>query len=87
MDQENSDKLDSIHDTVRETQTEIRVIDERTKSMESRMDQLRKDVGGNEVEINDLQDTVKRNTTLLGGFVTGITAITLWAADKLKILF
>lgn len=57
-------------------------IDERTESIDKKVDGVGKRVKKNEDDIDELQDTVRRNSTIIGGVGGGITALMVWAADK-----
>lgn len=77
MNQDERQKLDEIHEDVRETRTQTRVIEQKISSMED-------DVVGNRDDIDELQGKVRRNSTIIGGIGTGLSALILWAADKLS---
>lgn len=83
MNDDESSKLDEIHADVRKTRTRIEVIDERTKNMNSRMNSMEEDIKENANDIDSLENSVSRNSTILGGFVTGGSAMLLWISDKL----
>ncbi len=83
MNDQERGKLDEIHSDVRQTRTRIEVIDERTRSMNSRMNTMEEDIKLNSNDIDKLEDTASRNSTILGGFLTGASALLLWISDKL----
>jgi len=86
LDDTEREKLEEIHDDVHQTRTRIEVIDERTRSMDARMNSLDQEIEKNSGDINALEEDVERNKTILGGFVTGVTGVFLWAMDKLRII-
>lgn len=83
MNQDEHDKLDEIHQDVRETRTQTQVIEERTSALDSRIDKIQGQTMKNAEDIDDLQSTVSRNSTILGGVATGVSAVVLWLSDKL----
>ena len=80
------EKLEEIHDDVHQTRTRIEVIDERTRSMNARMNSMDQEIEKNTDDINALEEDVGRNKTVLGGFVSGVTGVFLWALNKLRII-
>lgn len=83
MNGDESAKLDEIHDDVRETRTNVEVIDERTQNLDSRLQDIRESVRDNREDINEVEAQVSRNKTILGGLGAAATAVMLWAADKI----
>jgi len=57
-------------------------LDERTERMDKRLDGLAKEVETNTQDIDELQGSVRRNTTVLGGFATGVSGLVIWISDK-----
>jgi peptidoglycan hydrolase CwlO-like protein len=86
LDNSEREKLEEIHDDVHQTRTRIEVIDERTRSMNARMNSMDQEIEKNTDGINALEEDVGRNKTILGGFVSGITGLFLWALNKLRII-
>jgi len=86
LDNTEREKLEEIHDNVYQTRTRIEVIDERTRSMDARMNSMAQEINKNSDDINALEEDVGRNKTILGGFVTGVTGVFLWALNKLRII-
>lgn len=84
MNGDEREKLNQIHNDVRETQTRTKVIDERTENLSSRMDDMREDIQSNTDDIDVLEDDVARNKTVLGGIGAGATALLLWASEKIS---
>jgi len=80
------EKLEEIHNDVHQTRTRIEVIDERTRSMNARMNSMDQEIKKNTDDIDALEENVERNKTILGGFVSGITGLFLWALNKLRII-
>lgn len=58
-------------------------IDERTQAIDQKVTKINSRVSENEETIDGLQSKVKRNSTILGGIGTGVTAVLLWVSDKL----
>jgi len=50
------------------------------------MNSMDQEINKNSDDINALEEDVGRNKTILGGFVTGVTGVFLWALDKLRII-
>jgi chromosome segregation ATPase len=75
-------KLEEIHQDVRETRTRTRVIDERTKHLDSRIERVEKKGDQRDEQIETNRSNIRRNTTIVGGFLTVLTSVTLWASDK-----
>jgi peptidoglycan hydrolase CwlO-like protein len=86
LDDTELEKLEEIHDDVHQTRTRIEVIDERTRSMNARMNSMDQEIEKNTDGINALEEDVGRNKTILGGFVSGITGLFLWSLNKLRII-
>lgn len=57
-------------------------LDERTKRIDSKLDRAMKETQSNREDVDELQDKVRRNTTILTGVASGVTAVVLWLSDK-----
>ena len=86
LDDTEREKLEEIHEDVHQTRTRIEVIDERTRSMNARMNSMDQEINKNSDDINALEEDVGRNKTVLGGCVSGVTGVFLWALNKLRII-
>jgi len=86
LDDTEREKLEEIHNDVHQTRTRIEVIDERTRSMNARMNSMDQEIKKNTDDIDALEENVERNKTILGGFVTGVTGVFLWSMDKLRVI-
>jgi peptidoglycan hydrolase CwlO-like protein len=86
LDDTELEKLEEIHNDVHQTRTRIEVIDERTRSMNARMNSMDQEINKNTDDIDALEENVERNKTILGGFVTGVTGVFVWALNKLRII-
>ena len=87
MDEDENKKLDEIHNAVQETQTQIRVIHERTGNMDARIQNVREEAEKNSNDIDKLESSVNRNTTAVAGITSAVTASAVWIGDKLIKLF
>ena len=87
MDEVENEKLDKIHKSVQETQTQIRVIHERTGNMDARIQNVKEEAEKNGNDINKLESSVNRNTTAVAGITSAITAGVVWIGDKMIKLF
>lgn len=58
-------------------------VDERTKHIEEKVDDVATGVQKNRNDVDDLQGKVKRNTTVLNAFTVGGAAVLTWLADKI----
>lgn len=83
MDDREHDQLDEIYDEVAGSKGQLGVIAERTRNIERHVDGISDDVDDNEEKINELQDQVKRNSTIINAVTVGMSGIVLWIADKL----
>lgn len=83
MDDNEHEQLDNIHDEVAGSKAQLGVIAERTRNIEDHVDSISTDVSENETEINDLQDQVKRNSTIINAVTVGLGSVLIWLADKL----
>jgi len=54
--------------------------------MNARMNSMDQEINKNSDDIDVLEENVERNKTILGGFVTGVTGVFLWAMDKLRVI-
>jgi chromosome segregation ATPase len=93
MDQHEKKRLDRIqqsvdetHTEVQRTNTELQVVKERVESIDSRIDNNQEILQSHDEDIDDLQDSVRRNTTIIGGVTTAISAALIWGADKIRVL-
>jgi predicted nucleic acid-binding Zn-ribbon protein len=84
MDNEEQEQLDDIHNEVKGSHAQLGAINERTRNIESSVDDISSEVDKNRQDINDLEDKVTRNTTIVGGVSGGIGMIALWLADKVS---
>ena len=87
MDKAENEKLNEIHNAVQETQTQIRVIHERTGNMDARIQNVREEAEKNSNDIDKLESSVNRNTTAVAGITSAVTASAVWIGDKLIKLF
>lgn len=87
MDEQETDQLDDIHEEVRGSHAQLGKINERTRNIERKMDDLSGDIDKNETDINKLEDNVKRNTVIVNSFTVGGSAVLLWIADKVSGLY
>ena len=58
-------------------------VDERTKRMDDRLDEVIDNTQENASEIDDIKGDVRRNSTILNGITVGGVALVTWVADKL----
>jgi len=84
MDNEEQEQLDDIHNEVKGSHAQLGAINERTRNIESSVEDISSEVDKNRQDINDLEDKVTRNTTIVGGVSGGIGMIALWLADKVS---
>lgn len=82
MQEEETEQLDDIHEEVKGSHAQLGAINERTRNMESKLDDMADNIDDNEADINKLQDSVKRNTTIVTGVTGGISMVLLWISDK-----
>jgi predicted nucleic acid-binding Zn-ribbon protein len=82
MQEEETEQLDDIHEEVKGSHAQLGAINERTRNMESKLDDMAANIDDNEADINELQDSVKRNTTIVTGVTGGISMVLLWISDK-----
>jgi predicted nucleic acid-binding Zn-ribbon protein len=82
MQEEETEQLDDIHEEVKGSHAQLGAINERTRNMESKLDDMAGNIDDNEADINELQDSVKRNTTIVTGVTGGISMVLLWISDK-----
>jgi len=87
MDEAENEKLNEIHNAVQETQTQIRVIHERTGNMDARLQNVREEAEKNSNDIDKLELSVNRNTTVVAGITSTVTAGAVWIGNKLLKLF
>jgi len=87
MDEDENEKLNEIHNAVQETQTQIRVIHERTGNMDARLQNVKEEAEKNSNDIDKLESSVNRNTTAVAGITSAVTASAVWIGDKLIKLF
>jgi predicted nucleic acid-binding Zn-ribbon protein len=87
MDEAENEKLNEIHNAVQETQTQIRVIHERTGNMDARLQNVKEEAEKNSNDIDKLESSVNRNTTAVAGITSAVTASAVWIGDKLLKLF
>lgn len=57
-------------------------LDERTERVDAHLKRLEKEVAENSKDIDDLQSSVDKNTTIIGGVGTAVTGVLIWFADK-----
>ena len=87
MDDAENEKLNEIHNSVQETQTQIRVIHERTGNMDARLQNVKEEAEKNSNDIDKLELSVNRNTTVVAGITSTVTASLVWIGNKLLKLF
>ena len=87
MDEAENEKLNEIHNSVRETQTQIQVIHERTGNMDARLQNVKEEAEKNSNDIDKLELSVNRNTTVVAGITSTVTASLVWIGNKLLKLF
>ena len=83
MEDQEQEQLDDIHKEVQGSHAQLGAINERTRNIQSSVDDISSEVEENRQDINELEDKVTRNTTIVGGVSGGIGMIALWFADKL----
>lgn len=84
MNDEENSQLEEIHKEVQGSHAQLGAINERTRNIERQVDKLSDNISDNEDDINDLEDSVKRNTTIVTGFTGGVSMILLWLSDKVS---
>lgn len=62
-------------------------LDEKTERIDRRLEEVTTQVGDNSDDIDTLQSRVRRNTTIIGGVTTGITAVAMWGYEAILNLF
>ena len=87
MDEAENEKLNEIHNSVQETQTQIQVIHERTGNMDARLQNVKEEAEKNSNDIDKLEISVNRNTTVVAGITSTVTAGGVWIGNKLLKLF
>ena len=87
MDEAENEKLNEIYNAVQETQTQIRVIHERTGNMDARLQNVKEEAEKNSNDIDKLELSVNRNTTVVAGITSTVTASLVWIGNKLLKLF
>ena len=87
MDEDENEKLDEIHKAVQDTQTQIQVIHERTGNMDARLQNVKEEAEKNSNDIDKLELSVNRNTTVVAGITSTVTASLVWIGNKLLKLF
>ena len=83
MNDNEQEQLEDIHSEVEGSHAQLGVINERTRNIENKMEKISENVSDNEADINDLEDDVKRNTTIVTGVTGGISMVLLWFSDKI----
>ena len=83
MNDNEQEQLEDIHAEVEGSHAQLGVINERTRNIENKMEKISENVSDNEADINDLEDDVKRNTTIVTGVTGGISMVLLWFSDKI----
>lgn len=87
MDESENDQLQDIHDEVQGSHAQLGAINERTRNIERQLERQAQNVNSNQEDINELEDKVKRNTTILGGASAGMSMVLIWISDKVTRLF
>ena len=87
MDEAENEKLNEIYNAVQETQTQIQVIHERTGNMDARLQNVKEEAEKNSNDIDKLELSVNRNTTVVAGITSTVTASLVWIGNKLLKLF
>jgi uncharacterized protein YoxC len=80
-------QLDDIHSEVQGSHAQLGAINERTLNIQRSINQVSEEVNENKDDIDELQDKVKRNTTIVSAVSGGIGMIALWLSDKIMRLF
>jgi archaellum component FlaC len=83
MDDSENEQLQNIHDEVKGSHAQLGAINERTRNIENHLESLSGDIDDNEEDINELEDKVKRNTTIVTAVSGGIGMVALWLSDKI----
>jgi DNA anti-recombination protein RmuC len=83
MDNDQQEQLNEIQQGVQSSHKDIGVIDERTRNIERQLEEIQSNVDENSNDVDELQDKVKRNTTILGGATGGMSMVLIWISDKL----
>jgi len=87
MDEAENEQLSEIHEEVQGSHAQLGAINERTRNIERKLENVETEIDSNTEDINELQDSVKRNTTILTGFTGGVSMVLLWLSDKITRLF
>lgn len=87
MDNEENDRLNEIYREVEDSHAQLGIINERTRNIEGQIENLSGEVSENRADINDLEDDVKRNSTIITGVTGGVSMVLLWVSDKITRLF
>lgn len=82
-----SHTVDDVYDEVQDSAVKVGRIDERTQNIERQMDSLMSDVEKNKHDIDSIETSVKRNTTIINGVTIGMSAVLLWLAEKVGAIF
>lgn len=82
MEDSETEQLEDIHDEVAGSQAQLGKINERTRNIEGKLDDVSTRIDDNEEDIDELQDSVKRNTTIVTSIGGGVSVVLLWFADK-----
>lgn len=82
MEDSETEQLEDIHDEVAGSQAQLGKINERTRNIEGKLDDVSTRIDDNEDDIDELQDSVKRNTTIVTSIGGGVSVVLLWFADK-----
>ena len=83
MDDSETEQLDEIHTEIQGSNAQLGAIAERTRSIQSSLEDINDDVNQNQRDINELQGKVKRNTTIINAVTVGLGSVVLWVSDKL----
>lgn len=87
MDEDQQEQLNDIQEGVNTSHKELGVIDERTRNIERQLEKIQSNVDENSNDVDELQDKVKRNTTVLTGATGGMSMVLLWFSDKVTRIF
>lgn len=78
MDSEHGESLDEENKEI------LYRVDERTETIDNRINNVVDAVEDNQDDIDELQGQVKRNTTIITTITGGLSLISLWVADKVS---
>lgn len=83
MDDSETEQLDEIHTEIQGSNAQLGAIAERTRSIQDSIEEVNDDVQANRQDIDNLQNSVKRNTVIINGVTVGLGGFVVWISDKL----